>query len=192
MTLDKIFLIMGESGSGKDTIVNKLCSKYGLTRIKSYTTRPNRGTVTDAQSHIFVSEEEFDKLDDIIAYTCFDRFRYAATKQQADEADLYIVDPDGVNYFLEHYHGKRQPYTIYILASKPDRFCWLKERYGNDAEATELAMHRIKHDESVFSPSKLAGLYDAAVCNSVYRDIDDVADEVFEIIEETNNGTSQD
>lgn len=186
--MDKIFLIMGESGSGKDTIVNKLCSKYGYKRIKSYTTRPNRGTVTDAQSHVFVNDEEFDKLEDIIAYTCFDRFRYAATAKQADEADLYIVDPEGIKHFHEHYHGGRQPYAIYIMASKPDRFCWLKERYGGDAEATELAMHRIQHDDNAFAVDKLAGLYDAVVYNSVYRNIDEVVEEVNEIMEEVNAG----
>ena len=184
--MDKIFLIMGESGSGKDTIVNKLCAKYGYKRIKSYTTRPSRGTATDVQSHIFVDDEQFDKLENLIAFTHFDRFRYAATAQQADEADLYIVDPAGIKYFNEHYRGSRKPYTIYIKASKADRFCWLKERYGGDAEATELAMHRIRHDEEAFNPLQTAGIYDSVVYNSVYKDIDEVVEEVHTVMEEEN------
>lgn len=184
--MNKIFLIMGESGSGKDTIVNKLCADYGYKRIKSYTTRPSRRTAVDEQSHIFVTDEEFDKLDDLIAFTHFDQFRYGATASQADEADLYIVDPEGVRYFKEHYHGDREPYVIYIMADKADRFCWLKERYGGDAEATELAMHRIKHDELAFHRDVVRELTDETVRNSVYVDIDEVVEEVKEIMDEVN------
>ena len=56
-----IFLVMGESGSGKDTITKELSNKYGLKVLKSYTTRPKR--YDDEDTHIFISEEEFDNLE---------------------------------------------------------------------------------------------------------------------------------
>ena len=180
--MNKIFLIVGESGSGKDTVVNALCSKYGLSRVKSYTTRPSRGTQADEQSHLFVTDEEFDKLTDLVAFTNFDRYRYCATAEQVDNADLYIVDAEGVNYLKDHYHGNRDIITVRITSTDADRFVWLKERYGGDAEATELAMHRIKHDQVAFRDDVVKPIVDYTVHNSVYKTINDVADEIYDIM----------
>ena len=67
--MKNIFLIVGASGSGKTTIVEQLEQRYGLTSIQSYTTRAAR--YVGEKGHIFVSDEEFDKLTDLIAYTEF-------------------------------------------------------------------------------------------------------------------------
>ena len=58
-----IVLIVGESGSGKSTICDELTKRYGLKQVESYTTRPRRSE--DEDGHTFVSDEEFDKLEDI-------------------------------------------------------------------------------------------------------------------------------
>ena len=60
--MNNIYLIVGCSGSGKTTIVNSLENKYGLKSIQSYTTRPKRSD--DETGHIFISDEEYDKLED--------------------------------------------------------------------------------------------------------------------------------
>ena len=63
-----VFLVIGRSGCGKDTLVNYMCQKYGLKKLKSYTTRPQRPNEED--THIFISPEDVQKYqDDIIAYT---------------------------------------------------------------------------------------------------------------------------
>ena len=38
----KCICIVGKSGTGKSTLVNKLKFKYNLTSVESYTTRPPR------------------------------------------------------------------------------------------------------------------------------------------------------
>ena len=163
--------------------MNNLCDNYGLTRVRSYTTRPSRETRVDEQSHIFVTDEEFDKLSDFVAYTTFDRYRYAATAQQVEEADLYIIDPYGVDSLLENYNGDREFVVIRIESSKPDRFIWLKERYGGDAVATELAMKRIKHDELAFHPDTMCRV-DYTIQNSMYKKLQDVIDEIYLIMKQ--------
>ena len=67
MNGNTIYLIVGRSGSGKTTIAEELERKYGLKSIQSYTTRPKRSD--NETGHIFVSDEEFDKLTDMVAYT---------------------------------------------------------------------------------------------------------------------------
>ena len=50
------YLIVGQSGSGKTTIMTTLEEKYELKSIQSYTTRPKR---SDGETgHIFISDEE--------------------------------------------------------------------------------------------------------------------------------------
>lgn len=99
MTKSKnIYLILGNSGSGKSTIsgvaAEMLKRVYPDKNIilESYTTRSPRypGEV----GHTFVSKEEFDKLD-LIAYTKFGDYEYGATKEQIDDALIYIIDENG-------------------------------------------------------------------------------------------------
>ena len=99
--MKNIYLIVGCSGSGKTTITEQLEQKYGLKSIQSYTTRKPR---YDGESgHTFVSDEEFDKLTDMVAYTEFAGNRYCAIAEQVENNDLYIIDPKGVDFFMKSY-----------------------------------------------------------------------------------------
>ena len=107
--MKNIYLIVGKSGSGKDTIVNALCDKYGYQRLISYTTRRQRSDPADAKSHIF-SDIETYQLDKergyVIAETCYDGNYYWAIKPQVDMSDIYIIDIPGVKSIKERYHDK--------------------------------------------------------------------------------------
>lgn len=138
-----IFCIVGESGSGKTTVVNQLVDKYGLTSIDSYTTRPKR--FPEETGHIFISEDEFDNLKDLVAYTKFNGYRYCATAQQVDVCDLYVVDKAGVETLKELYKGSKQIRAIYIDVPKRERLRRMTEERGK--EAAEL---RIAHDRLAF------------------------------------------
>ena len=65
-----VLLIVGKSGSGKSALCNYMEKTYGLKQVKSYTTRLCRGL--EDNTHTFVTDEEFDKLTDMCAYTVFD------------------------------------------------------------------------------------------------------------------------
>ena len=41
-----VFLIVGKSGSGKDSLVSKLCAKYGYSQLKSYATEREKVILT--------------------------------------------------------------------------------------------------------------------------------------------------
>ena len=70
-------VLVGESGSGKTTIANILENKYWLKQVQSYTERPKR--YDEETGHTFVTPIEFDQLKDIVAYTCYNRYRYCTT-----------------------------------------------------------------------------------------------------------------
>ena len=145
--MNTIFLIIGESGSGKDYLVNILCDKYGYKKLKSYTTREPRYEGED--SHIFVYDAVFSSLD-LCAYTSIHGNRYGATQEQVDEADFYIIDPDGLNYMRDHYKGTKQLVPIYIKVSKFRRFCRMVKRGSTFKQALE----RIKEDKYRFESVK--------------------------------------
>ena len=46
-----LLCVLGRTSCGKDTLVNKLCDRTGLTAITSYTSRPRR--TNEGDTHIF-------------------------------------------------------------------------------------------------------------------------------------------
>lgn len=152
MSNNTIYLIVGRSGSGKTTIAEELEKKYGLKSIQSYTTRHKRSD--NETGHIFVSDEEFDKLTDMVAYTEFNNYRYCATTEQVETHDLYIIDPKGIEYFKKNYKGNKSTKVIYInvsVAVSLDRM--IKRGVANGKEqimATAEALKRLTNDSVEF------------------------------------------
>ena len=121
-----IYLIVGKRGTVKTSMVNRP-QNLGP-QVQSYTTSPKRSE--DETGHIFVTDEEFDKLQNICAYTEYNGYRYAATQEQVDNATFYVIDPDGVWYFVDHYKGEKEIRCVYIKASLWRRFWRLLQRDG--------------------------------------------------------------
>ena len=154
-----IALFIGPSGSGKTTVAEYLVKHYGFTQIESYTTRAPRydGEV----GHIFVSNEEFDQLKDFVAYTEFDGNRYAATAEQVERNDIYVVDVAGAEYFKEKYKGKKKP-VVFLFDVPPDIVRQRMIYRGDNAEQVE---QRIQNDVVMFQnvEERLVSLYDDVV-----------------------------
>lgn len=139
-----IILLVGPSGSGKTTIANILNEKYGMTSIQSYTTRPER--YPGETGHVFLTDDEFDKLENPVAYTEYQGHRYCATAQQVEENDIYIIDPDGVCRFLREYHGSKKPVIVYVSADKKT----LMRRMLQRGDGYFASRRRLKKDSAYF------------------------------------------
>lgn len=62
--MGKLFVFMGKSASGKDTLYNTIMEKHpDLTPVVSYTTRPVRSGETEGKEYHFVSEEQMYSLE---------------------------------------------------------------------------------------------------------------------------------
>ena len=97
-----IYLLVGETGAGKDTVANKLCDINNMSKVVSYTTRPIRENETNGVEHYFITKEESDKIkqsNELIAYTKIGEVEYYATVEELLKKDIYIIDPQGVRYF---------------------------------------------------------------------------------------------
>ena len=91
-------LIIGRTGSGKDTVARTLFDHFGLRQLVSNTTRPKR-TPTE-NTHIFVSKEEAAMLTDRVAETKIGEYEYFATREDFEACDIYVIDPLGMNDLL--------------------------------------------------------------------------------------------
>ena len=148
-----LLLVLGASGSGKSTLCAELEKRYGLKSIPSYTTRKPR--FEGEQGHTFITEDEFDKLKDILAYAETDSCRYAVTKEmlENEEYSIYVIDMTGLKYLYEHYHGDRPLISIFIQSSAPYRFKHMMDREDSRPyhERLAAAIDRIEHDSLEFN-----------------------------------------
>ena len=183
--MNNIFLIVGCSGSGKTTITEQLEQKYGLKLIQSYTTRPPR--YDGETGHTFISNEEFDKLVDICGYTEFAGNRYCSTAEQVENNDLYVIDPNGIDYFIKSYKGKKTPKIIFIdsdLTTRYDRMVKRAEDKGDAfLTAVDKALNRIKNDVVEFYDYTHNNAHvDFAISNNSDDNVSCVAEKIYQYI----------
>ena len=140
---DILYLFVGKSASGKTTIANLLEERYGLRQVASYTTRPQRyeGEI----GHVFISNEEFDQLGKLAAYTEYNGFRYGTTFEVLDKCSIYVIDPPGVETLLKNMDEyERSICMIYFDAAVSTRIERMVDRGASDMEIVS----RLHHDDT--------------------------------------------
>lgn len=140
-------LLVGKSGSGKNTVQDYLVKKYGLKPLLSYTTRERR--FPEENTHTFITLQEYEefKQTDFIAYTCYNGNHYFATKNQFEEADIYIIDLDGVEYISKLNLGLETPYIV-IYLDVPEEI--RRQRMESRNDDTTAIEERLRYDEDAF------------------------------------------
>ena len=131
----KIICILGETASGKDTIVDKAISKLkdeniNIRPVCSYTDRPKRNNETDGVEHYFITTDQFntirtDRQSDVLAYTKIkndkqpehEGYQYMALIDELEKSHIYIIDAKGLEYLKTHYDEKIDIISVYIHAS---------------------------------------------------------------------------
>lgn len=98
----KIILLIGKSGSGK----NYLVSALNLKNVISHTTRSIRKNEINGQDKYFHNIKEVN-LEEIknksIAYTFYNNNHYWAEEADLKDKNVYIIDVKGIDYLINYY-----------------------------------------------------------------------------------------
>ena len=110
-----LLCIMGRTSCGKDTLVNKLCERTGLTAITSYTTRPRR--TNEGDTHIFSTRGVYEQMQaegNVAAYTEIAENIYWTSIDQLYEHSIYIIDYKGIETLRQLNLPNLRIVTIFI------------------------------------------------------------------------------
>ena len=115
-----VILVVGRTGSGKSSLIKKLCERTGLKELCSYTTRPKRSETDN--DHTFVSVEEYLRAKEngeiAIDGEIADNYYYS-TIEQLYNSDLYTINPEALDRLLALDLPNIRFVTVYI--SCPDK-----------------------------------------------------------------------
>lgn len=120
-----LITVAGRNSAGKSLIAKKVAEALGLNVVKSYATRKPRPEELkkglENCDHIFVSDEEYDKLENITAETEINGARYCTTQEILDNSDIYVIDPKGIKDLKERCGSRYKLLQFYIYADADKR-----------------------------------------------------------------------
>lgn len=153
MSKYRLVALIGKSGSGKDTIKNKLLSQCkGLSRVVTSTTRPAREGEVDGVDYNFLTDQEFtDKIlnGDLIEATQHREWFYGTDSVSLKEEtiNLIVLTPDGIRAIQEA--EDIDLLVIYIMCPNKERLIRTLNR--ETAPDIDEIFRRYKQDREDFS-----------------------------------------
>ena len=119
-----------------------------LKQLCSVTTRPRRYPGED--THVFVSEEEANKMTERVAETVIAGYQYFATVGQFEECDVYVIDPRGLSCVCTK--APHIPtYAVYVTANDDVRLNRAKSRAADPELAEKVFKERHADEDAQFS-----------------------------------------
>lgn len=192
--MSKIFIVMGKSATGKDTIFKEIRKRLRnqLETVILYTTRPIRTGETEGVEYHFVTREERDSLqeqgkviEERVYHTVLgDWFYFTADDGQinlSEKSYIMISTLEGYES-LRKYFGKEQVVPIYIEVEDGERLQRALSREMSQASPKyEEMCRRFLADQDDFKEENLKRLqiekrysnYDKEQCiNDILSDIE--------------------
>ena len=123
--MGKLFVFMGKSASGKDTLYRLVMEKYrNLHPVIPYTTRPIRAGETEGAEYHFVTEEEMAKMqrrNQIVECRCYQTVKgpwyyFTAEDGQIDfeKGDFALISTLEGYEQIRNFYGEERVVPLYI------------------------------------------------------------------------------
>ncbi len=166
--MGKIFVIMGKSSTGKDTIFKELLlrEELDLKTVVTYTTRPIRNGEVDGREYFFVSETRWKELEEenrVIEHRAYNTVHGVWHYFTADDGQIDLKE---YNYLMistlegyreiRSFYGKEIVVPIYIEVETGIRLerALAREKSQAEPKYTEMC-RRFLADEADFSIENL-------------------------------------
>lgn len=172
-----IICIVGRNSSGKSTIARKIADKFGLKIVQSYATRqPRKAEIKNGlenSDHIFITESQFNEIEkdeaNIAAKTTINGVRYCTTVDILKQSDIYVIDPNGIDYLSQKFSDEFNIVQFYVYANSDVR----KKRFVSRGDATAFKA-RDDAESSQFDDYEKNHKYDIVIYNN--DNIDDAVE----------------
>ena len=152
--MKKIICVVGRSGAGKDSFVDRASRKYQIPVLRSYTDRPIRPTEIEGREHKFVTKQKMNKIlekEDILAYTEINNNRYCCTCNQLEDIEdnfvFYVINPEGIKYLQEKHQDKYDLSIISIQSEESIR----RKRLNRRGDAKHVINKRFLSEDEQFT-----------------------------------------
>lgn len=150
-----MIVLIGKSGSGKSTIADILCNKFGFNKVVTTTTRPKRKGEKQNIDYHFVTDKQFDEMNadgkfiEVRNYKVAsgEEWKYGSPLEEiesAGEKDIIILTPEGCKNVINKI-GKENVIVIYIYTNIRTIQYRLKRR-GDDMDEIDRRMEQDKED----------------------------------------------
>ena len=164
--MGKIFVIMGPSCSGKDTLYKELKDYYGnvLKSIVLHTTRPMRKGEVEGKTYYFINDEKFEEMqknNEIAEYRLYDTvhgiwtYATASISIDLDNNDYLTINTLEGYKSLKEYYGEDKIVPLYIQVDEDVRYARAEVREKQQPKPDYDQMERrFKADSKDFSIEK--------------------------------------
>ncbi|MFM7087995.1 MAG: guanylate kinase [Candidatus Paceibacterota bacterium] len=164
----KLVVILGPSGSGKNSIVEHLLKEDDRSWYSvSATTRPPRSTEVEGVDYAFISESDFDKLienNDLLEMAEYAGYRYGTPRSAIEEKiqagfNVYaVLEMKGAQEVKERY-----PDAVTIFITPPSEEVLMRRLKNRNTEDDEAIEKRVKEAsrEMLLGPT----VADYTICN---------------------------
>ena len=179
--MKRLFMICGEAGTGKDTILRKVVSSAPahFNEIVSYTTRPPREGEIDGINYHFVTGDKFAEMvvnGEMIEASVFNDWCYGTAKSTMvdDKINIGVFNPEGIYSILESSFSEDSEITPFrVVASDKQRLIRQlnREQYPDINEI----IRRYSTDNNDFLD---LDFYYIPLVNETEKDIQDAVDRI--------------
>ncbi len=195
--MGKLYVIMGKSATGKDTLFHLLLNQKELTvkEVIPYTTRPIRSGETDGKEYYFVTPEEMYEMEEqgkIVECREYDTvhgpwFYFTADDGQIDleHSDYAMISTlEGFEKLRRHF-GRENVEPIYIVVEDCARLERALERERRQkVPCVAEVCRRFLADETDFSDERLA---EAEISVSIINDsVEHGLEQLMEVLDKKN------